>query len=114
MAGGVMLATLALSFTNMVQSSTVIPPEDQDQVAAVLEEDAQIMSNTQLDALLAEQPEDIQDEIIRINTEARPISLQVALLVPLIAGLLGLVTSFRMVRLGDTKPAAALEGVGFG
>ena len=84
------------------------------EVAAVLEEDAQIMSNTQLDALLAEQPEDIQDEIIRINTEARPISLQVALLVPLIAGLLGLVTSFRMVRLGDTKPSASLEGVGFG
>ena len=59
-------------------------------------------------------PPEVQDEIIRINTEARPISLQVALLVPLIAGLLGLVTSFRMVRLGDTKPAASLEGVGFG
>jgi EmrB/QacA subfamily drug resistance transporter len=114
MAGGVMLATLALTFTNMVQSSTVIPPDDQEHVATVLEEDAQIMSNTQLDALLADEPEDVQAEIIRINTEARPISLQVALLVPLIAGLLGLVTSFRMVRLGDTKPAASLEGVGFG
>jgi EmrB/QacA subfamily drug resistance transporter len=114
MAGGVMLATLALTFTTMVQSSQVIPADDQERVATVLEEDAQIMSNTQLEALLDEQPEDVQDEIIRINTEARPISLQVALLVPLIAGLLGLVTAFRMVRLGDTKPAASLEGVGFG
>jgi hypothetical protein len=114
MAGGVMLATLALTFTTMVQSSTIIPPDDQEHVAAVLEEDAQIMSNTQLDALLAGEPEEVQDEIIRINNEARPISLQFALLVPLIAGLLGLVTSFRMVRLGDTRPAASLEGVGFG
>jgi EmrB/QacA subfamily drug resistance transporter len=114
MAGGVMLATLALTFTTMVQSSTVIPPEDQEHVAAVLEEDAQVMTNTQLEALLAEEPEDVQQEIIRINTEARPLSLQVALLVPLIAGLLGLVTAFRMVRLGDTRPAASLEGVGFG
>jgi MFS family permease len=114
MAGGVMLATLALTFSTMVQSSTIIPPDDKEHVTAVLEEDAQIMSNTQLDALLADEPEEVQTEIIRINTEARPISLQVALLVPLIAGLLGLVTSFRMVRLGDTKPAASLEGVGFG
>ncbi len=114
MAGGIMLATLALTFTNMTNASTVIPADQKELVAAVLEEDAQIMSNTQLDALLADEPEEIQDEIIRINTEARPISLQVALLVPLIAGLLGLVTSFRMVRLGDAKPSASLEGVGFG
>jgi MFS family permease len=114
MAGGVMLATLALTFTNMTNASTVIPTDQKELVAVALEEDAQIMSNTQLDALLADEPEDVQDEIIRINTEARPISLQVALLVPLIAGLLGLVTSFRMVRLGDTKPSASLEGVGFG
>jgi EmrB/QacA subfamily drug resistance transporter len=114
MAGGVMLATLALTFTNMTNASTVIPPDQKELVAAALEEDAQIMSNTQLDALLADEPEEVHDEIIRINTEARPISLQVALLVPLIAGLLGFVTSFRMVRLGDTKPSASLEGVGFG
>ena len=29
------------------------------------------MSNTQLDALLAEEPEAVQDEILRINTDAR-------------------------------------------
>ena len=53
------------------------------------------MSNTQLEALLADEPEAVADEIIRINTEARPFALQVALLVPLIAGLLGLA---RVVR----------------
>jgi MFS family permease len=114
MAGGVMLASLALVFANMTNASTVIPPDDKELVIAVLEEDAQIMSNTGLEDLIVNASPEVEDEVIRINTEARPISLQVALLVPLIAGLLGLVTSFRMVRLGDTKPAASLEGVGFG
>jgi hypothetical protein len=67
------------------------------------------MTNAQDEALLADQPEEIQDEIIRIDTEARPISLQVALLMPLLAGLIGLLNSFRMMRLPDVKPSAAAE-----
>ena len=56
------------------------------------------MSNTQLEEQLAGQPPEIQDEIIRINTDARPLALQVALLVPILAGLLGLLNGFRMMR----------------
>ena len=41
------------------------------------------MTNTQLAEQLVGQPADVQAEIIRINTEVRPIALQVALLVPL-------------------------------
>jgi hypothetical protein len=72
------------------------------------------MSNTQLEGLLVGQPADVQAEILRINTEARPLSLQVALLVPLIAGILGLLTSFGMARQEDVKPSAAVEGMAFG
>jgi MFS family permease len=108
-AGAVMLATLAFSFTNLAQSSTVLTPVQQDQVAQALEEDAQIMSNTQLAEQLAGQPADVQAEIIRINTEARHIALQVALLIPLMASLLGLLDSFRMVRLPDIEPSSAAE-----
>lgn len=68
----------------------------------------------QLDALLVDQPQAIQDEIIRINTEARPIALQVALLVPLLAGVIGLLVSLGMMRLPDIKPSADLEGVALG
>ncbi len=64
--------------------------------------------------LLADEPEAVQDEIIRINTEARPLALQAALLVPLFAALLGLVTSFRMMRQPDIRPSVDLEGVSFG
>ena len=61
-------------------------PAEQQQVADGLDEDAEVMSNTALEELLVGQPQDVQDEIIRINTEARPFALQVALLVPLLAG----------------------------
>ena len=63
-AGAIMLATLSIAFTDMADASRVLPPAEKQQVAEVLEDDAQVMSNAQLDELLAGQPEAIQDEII--------------------------------------------------
>jgi EmrB/QacA subfamily drug resistance transporter len=113
-AGAIMLATLAITFTNMAEDSTVLPAADQQRVAQALDEDAEVMSNTQLDELLVGQPEAIQDEIIRINTVARPLALQVALLVPLLAALIGLFNSFRMMRLPDPTPSSSAEGMALG
>jgi MFS family permease len=113
-AGGVMLAVLSLTFVNMAEGSTVLAANQQEQVATALEEDAQVMSNAQLEELLIEQPEDIQEEIVRINTEARPIALQIALLVPLLAGLVGFINGFRMMRLPDVTPSADIEGLALG
>jgi len=76
----------------------------------VLEHDAQVMSNTQLEQLLAGQPPATVQEITRINTEARHRALQVALLIPLLAALAGLLNSFRMVRLTVPKPSGAVQG----
>src|SRR5690606_238308 len=114
LAGAVMMGALAFSFTTMAESSAVLSPEEAQQVAIALDEDAQLMSNTQLEAVLVGQPAAVQAEIVRINTEARPLALQVALLVPLLAGLLGLAVSFRMARQPDIEPSADLEGVAFG
>jgi EmrB/QacA subfamily drug resistance transporter len=113
-AGAIMLAMLSITFTDMAQASSVLPPDDKQRVANVLEKDAQVMSNTQLEELLKGQPEEIQDEIIRINTDARPLALQVALLVPILAGLLGLLNSFRMMRLPDITPSDSAEGMALG
>jgi hypothetical protein len=110
-AGAILLAVLSLSFTNMAESSTVLSPEQQEQVAVALEEDAQIMSNTQLEAQLEAQTEEVQGEIIRINTEARELALQVALLVPLVASLLGLLEGFRMASRPDPIPSGSAEGL---
>jgi Major Facilitator Superfamily len=110
-AGAIMLATLSLTFTNMAQSSTVLPEEDKAQVAEVLEDDAEVMSNTKLTELLADQPAEVQEEIVRINTETRPLALQIALLIPLFAAILGLINSFRMMRLPDPKPSSSDAGL---
>ena len=108
-AGGLMLAGLSFSFTQMTDASTVIPADQQAQIAQTLEDDAQVMSNTQLDALLADEPEAVQEEILRINTHARDLSLQVALLVSVLASLIGLLNSFRMMRLPDLSPSGSVE-----
>ncbi|MCI0157149.1 MFS transporter [Leifsonia shinshuensis] len=104
-AGAIMLATLAFTFTSMTNASTVLPAADKQQVAAALEEDAQVMSNSQLQKQLATETPEVRAEVVRINTDARPIALQVALLVPLISALLGAGNALRMRRLPDPAPS---------
>jgi hypothetical protein len=113
-AGAIMLAALSITFTHKAEASTVLSPAQQQQVAQVLEHDAEVMTNTELEKLLAGQSQVIQDEIIRINTEARPLALQLALLIPILAGLLGLFNSFRMMRLPDPTPSGSAEGMVLG
>ena len=103
-AGGVMLWALALSFTHQTQASVVIPPAQQQQISAEMEHDAEVMSNTALQQQIADQPKAVQDEVLAINTHARNLSLQIALLIPALASLLGLANSFRMLRLPDITP----------
>jgi EmrB/QacA subfamily drug resistance transporter len=112
-AGAIMLATLSIAFTHLAEASSVLPPADQQRVADVLEDDAQVMSDAQLEELLAGKPGFVQDEIISINTDARNLGLQVALLLTLLAALVGLANSFRMMRLPDPKPTSA-EGMALG
>jgi EmrB/QacA subfamily drug resistance transporter len=100
-AGAIMLAALSATFTHQVDASAVLPPAQQQQISQALENDAELMTNTALEKQLVGQPEDVKKEIISINTDARPFALQIALLVPLLAGLAGLFNAFRMTRLPD-------------
>jgi fucose permease len=109
--GAIMLASLSLVFTNMADSSDVLSARQADKVSSALEKNAEVMTNTHLEELLVGKPPAVQAEILRINTEARPKALQFALLVPLIAALLGLLQGFRMTRLRDPEPSAAAEGM---
>jgi hypothetical protein len=72
------------------------------------------MSNTALESQLHSQPPATREEIVRINTDARHVALQVALVVPLLAALVGLFISFRMMRLPDPTPSSAVEGAVLG
>jgi hypothetical protein len=66
------------------------------------------MSDAQLEEQIGGEPKATQQEILRINDQARPQALQIALLVPLAFSVLGLGLSFRMMRLPD--PAAPSAG----
>lgn len=114
MTGGILLAALSLSFTQMTANSQVIPAAQQQQIAAALEDDAEVMSNTQLAQQITGQPPEVEAAVVSINSDARALSLQIALLVPLLAGLLGLGNSFRMLRLPDAKPTSSFDGSGLG
>jgi len=113
-AGAIMLATLSVAFTNMSDDSAVLNTAQQEQVSTALEDDAELMTNTKLEEQLAGQPPDVKAEIIRINTDARPLALQVALLIPILAGLGGLANSFRMMRQPDPAPSNSAEGLALG
>ena len=108
-AGAIMLASLSLLFTHYSDNSKVLAPAEQEQVSTGLEENAEVITNTHLEQLLEGQPPDVQAEILHINTIARPRALQIALLVPLLAALLGLLNGFRMTRLPDPEPSGAAE-----
>ena len=55
-AGGILLAVLSFTCTDMVVGNPEIPAREQEQLADALEHDAEVMSRTQLDALITEQP----------------------------------------------------------
>lgn len=114
MAGGIMLAALSAGFTHQVEGSDVIPAAQQEQIATALEHDAEVMSRTQLDQRITGQPAAVEAEVLSINDSARNTSLQVALCVPLLAALLGVLSSFRMMRLPDVQPSGSLEGTDLG
>ena len=113
-AGGLLLAALSFGFTQLTEDSEVIPPAQQEQIAATLEEDAEVMSTTALAEQISGQPPEVEAEVLAINTQARDRSLQVALLVPLLAALLGVANSFRMLRLPDVRPSGSLAGTDLG
>ena len=107
--GAILLAAMAILFSPKSDASTVLAPAEKDRVAEVLKHDAQVMSDAQLQDQIAGQPPETQEEILRINDDARPQALQVALLVPLLVSLLGLALSFRMMRLPDPAPSKTAE-----
>lgn len=51
------------------------------------------------------------EEIVRINTQARPLALQIALLVPILSAGIGIVNGLRMRRLPDPRASEGAEGM---
>jgi MFS family permease len=110
-AGAIMPVSLSLLFTHEANSSDVLSSRQATQVSKALEKNAEVITQAHLEALLVGQRPAVKAEILHINETARPRALQIALLVPLIASLIGLVNGFRMTRLPDPEPSSAAESL---
>ena len=71
-AGAIMLAVAVVHVHAHGRDEHGAPAGASSSSRDVLEHDAELMSNTQLEELLADEPPAVQAEIIRINTDARP------------------------------------------
>lgn len=113
-AGAIMLATISLMATALAHDSAALSAGDADRIAVAVESDAEVMSDTQVGEILADESPEVQREVVRINSQARDRALQVALLVPALAGAVGFVNGLRMRRLPDPDPSADTEGLALG
>ena len=110
-AGAIMLATLAFFFTSMAEESTVLLP---DRAAAGRRGTGGGRPGHEQHPAAGGARRPTRGHPGGDHPHqyrARPRALQVALLVPLVAGVVGLGLSFRSVRLPDIAPSASLEGV---
>ena len=114
-AGGIMLAALSLSFTDMTEASTRDPrrPAGADRPDARGRRPGDEQHPARRAARRRTRRRSEQRSSASTPTPGT-VSLQVALLVPVLASLIGLLNSFRMMRLPDITPSASLEGTTLG
>lgn len=103
-AGSVMIAILISTSTTLIAENTVLTSSQKEQYNSVLQSDAQIVSNAQLQAKLVNQPSEVSDAVVSINEQARDKALTDVVYVLGVIGTIGLITSWRLPK---TKPVTA-------
>jgi hypothetical protein len=97
-AGAVMVSVLIAGVTTLTQESQVLPVSTKDQIATAMQGDVALLSNSQVEAALVGQPQEVVDEVVAINAAARNRALGAAQLVLGLVALLGLVVSLRLPK----------------
>lgn len=92
LAGAILVATLVTGLTAGAQASTVLSPDQKQQIDTFVQQNnVSAMSNAQIEQLTQGQPQNVVDEVVRINAAARSRALGYALLSLAIVSLVGLV-----------------------
>jgi hypothetical protein len=92
-AGGVLVSSMIIIGTDLVQQST-LAPEAKNKITVAMQGDVSAVSNSQVEAALTGQPQAVVDEVVRINATARNEALALAMVSIGVAGLIGLVVAF--------------------
>jgi MFS family permease len=93
-AGAVLVSALIAGISSKVDASTVLAPQEKQQVTDALHGSVSAVSDAQVQQQLQGQPQATVDEVTRINREARDRALGLALLVVGLGGLIGLTAAF--------------------
>jgi MFS family permease len=104
-AGAVLLSALISGVTSLTEDSTVLNDAQKEQISVALEGSISAMSDEQVEEQLQGQPQEIVDEVVRINADARDRALGLALIAVAIIGLVGLLAA--MLLPPDRAPTAA-------
>ncbi len=96
--GAILITMLGIGIQSYLPESKVLTLEQQDQIAEAVKEDVEVVSNTELEAKLESQPEEIKDEVIWINTEANKDAFGITLFSAGIVSLLGLCVALLLPR----------------
>jgi MFS family permease len=89
-AGAVLISALISGLGSGIADSTVLSPGQKDQLNAVVQKSVSAVSDAQVQAALEGQPQDVIDEVTRINADARDRALGLALFAVGLIALIGL------------------------
>jgi MFS family permease len=92
-AGSVLVAAIIFGVTSKTEDSTVLDPAEKDAIADALEGDVSALSDDQVEAQLGGQPQEVAEEVVRINAESRDRALGFALLTIAVIGSIGLLAA---------------------
>ncbi len=92
-AGAILISSLFSLTTSLTESSTVLNQQQKQSIADALEENVNTLSDTQIRSVLQGQPQEVVDEVVKINAEARNRALARAQIGMIIIGLLGLLAA---------------------
>ncbi len=89
-AGAVLISALTAGITSLTNESTVLTDPEKTQIYQAMQGDVTTLSDQQVEDMLEGQPQEVVDEVTRINADARNRALGLALLSVAIIGLIGL------------------------
>jgi MFS family permease len=97
-AGAVLISALLSGLTTRVADSTVLSGEQKQQLNAAMQESVSAVSDQQVRDALQGQPENVREEVVRINAEARNRALGLSLVAISLLTLIGLGASLALPR----------------
>jgi hypothetical protein len=97
--GAILITGLAFGIVGQLESSTVLNVEQQQQIEASVKEDVQVVSSAELEETLAELPQELRQEVIRINENANKSAFSLTLLAAAVVAGLGFVLSLFMPKI---------------